>query len=111
MGFIPSLADPDMWMRKATRDDGTLYYEYLVCYVDDLIICSHKPAHVIQELRDSGYELKGGSAPETFLGATIGCHMFKDGTSTGYQPAEQYLKNAIKEVEEELGKPLKAVRS
>ena len=45
--------------KKATRDDGTLYYEYLVCYVDDLIICSQKPAHVIQELRDSGYELKG----------------------------------------------------
>ena len=72
MGFIPSLADPDMWMRKATRDDGTLYYEYLVCYVDELIICSQNTAHVIQELRDSGYELKGGSAPETFLGATIG---------------------------------------
>ena len=25
MGFIPSLADPDMRMRKATYDDGTLY--------------------------------------------------------------------------------------
>ena len=29
MKFITSLADPDMWMRKATRDDGNLYYEYL----------------------------------------------------------------------------------
>ena len=73
-----------------------LYYEYLVCYVDDLIICSQKPAHVIQELRDSWYELKGGSAPETFLGANIGRHTFKDGTSTWYQSAEQYLKNTIK---------------
>ena len=58
MGFIPTLVGADMWMRKATHDDGTMYYEYLVCYVDDLIICSQKPAHVIQELRDSGYELK-----------------------------------------------------
>ena len=95
-------------MRKATRDDGTLYYEYIVCYVDDLIICSQKPAHVIQELRDSSYELKGGSAPETFLDATISHHTFKDGTSTWYQSAEQYLKNAIKEVKEQLGKALKA---
>ena len=108
MKFVPSLADLDMWMRKATRDDGTLYYEYLVCYVNDLIICSQTTAHVIQELRDSGYELKGGSAPETFLGAMIGCHTFKGGTSTWYQSAEQYLKNAVKEVEEQLGKPLKA---
>ena len=82
-------------MRKATCDDGTLYDEYLVCYVDDLIICLQKPAHIIQELRNSGYELKGGSAPETFLGATIGRHTFKDGTSTWCQSAKQYLKNAI----------------
>ena len=42
------------------------------------------------------------------MGATIGRHTFKDGTSTWYQPAGQYLKNAIKEVKEQLGKPLKA---
>ena len=70
-----------------------------------IITCSQKPAHVIQELRDSSYELKGGSAPETFLGAMISRHTFKDGTSTWYQSAEQYLKNAIKEVEEQLAKP------
>ena len=84
MGLVPSLADQDMRMRKATRDDGTLHYEYLVCNVDDLIICSQKPVHVIQELRDSGYELKGGLAPKTFLGVMISHHMFKEGTSTWY---------------------------
>ena len=38
----------------------------------------------------------------------ISRHTFKDGTSTWYQSAERFLKNAIKEVEEQLGKPLKA---
>ena len=94
MGFVPSLADQDMWMRKAARDDGSLYCEYLVCYVDDLIICSQK--HVIQELRDSSYKLKGGLAPETFLGAMISRHTFKDGTSTWYQSAEQYLRTQLR---------------
>ena len=78
-----------MWMQKATHDGGTLYYEYLVCYVDDLIICSQKPTPIIQELCDSSYELKEGSAPETFLGAMMGHPMFKDGTSTWYQSAKQ----------------------
>ena len=105
IGFNPSRADPDMWMRLATRD-GAEYYEYLVCYVDDLIIVSHKAKEVIQEVRDCGYDLKGGTAPETFLGATIGRHTFQDGTSTWYQSAEEYLKNAIKTVEAKLGKPL-----
>ena len=106
MKFIPSRADSDMWMREATRDDGLRYYEYICSYVDDLTIVSHRTAHILQELRDSGYELKGGGAPETFLGATIGRHTFKDGTTTWYQSAEDYLKNAIKTIEEKLKGPL-----
>ena len=48
-----------------------------------LMIVSFKAENVIQKLRDYGYELKGGKAPETF----------PDGTSQWYQSAEQYLKN------------------
>jgi hypothetical protein len=55
---------------------------------------------------DCGYELKGGGAPDTFLGATIGHHTFKDGTTTWYQSVEDYLKNAIKTIEEKLGTTL-----
>jgi hypothetical protein len=55
-------------------------------------------------LRDCGYELKGGGAPDTFLGATIGHHTFKDGTTM--QSAEDYLKNTIKMIEEKLGTTL-----
>ena len=41
MGFTPSLADMDMWMRRHQRPDDTEYYEYLVVYVDDVLIVSH----------------------------------------------------------------------
>ena len=95
-----------MWIRLATREDGTEFYEYLVCYVDDLLIVSFKAKAIINELIACGYKLKGGDAPTTFLGATIGRHTFKDGTSTWYQSAEEYLKNAIKTVETKLGAPL-----
>ena len=36
-GFVGCKADPDVWMRKAVRSDGTKLYEYVLCYVDDCI--------------------------------------------------------------------------
>ena len=49
LGFKPSAADPDVWMRPATKADGTKYYEYVLVYVDDILtlskslkkLCSH----------------------------------------------------------------------
>ena len=35
MGFMPSKAEPDIWMRDAGD-----HYEYIACYVDDLLIAS-----------------------------------------------------------------------
>jgi hypothetical protein len=31
LGFTSCKADPDVWMRKATKPDGTYYYEYVLC--------------------------------------------------------------------------------
>ena len=66
--------------------------------MNDLTIVSYKAKAVIQKVRDCGYELKGGNAPETFLcatiercdapetflGVTIARHTFQNGTSTWY---------------------------
>ena len=40
LGFKPSAADPDVWMRPATKADGTMYYEYVLVYVDDILALS-----------------------------------------------------------------------
>ena len=39
MEFVPSKADPDVWMRPA--QDGSCY-EYIALYVDDLAIAAKK---------------------------------------------------------------------
>ena len=55
MGFTPSRADSDIWMRDA--DD---YYEYIAVYVDDLCIAAKSPADICQELKSKyKYKLKG----------------------------------------------------
>ena len=103
MGFTPSRADVDMWLRRQKRPDGTEYYEYIVVYVDDAIIISHDPKSIIKDLEVRPYPLKGGGAPDVYLGATIGRYKFKDDTSTWYMSSTQYLKNALVTIEEKLG--------
>jgi len=48
-------ADPDVWLRPAAAKpaDETEYYEYvLTYYVDDILCCSHNPQAVMQTLQN-----------------------------------------------------------
>ena len=49
IGFIPTRADPDVWHRPAVKADGFEYYEYILCYVDDLLAISHDAEKVLKE--------------------------------------------------------------
>jgi hypothetical protein len=43
MGFVPTKADLDLWIRKA-KDEC---YEYIASYVDDIIVISNEPMELI----------------------------------------------------------------
>ena len=47
MYFIPSEADPDVCMQKATNSNGFRYWEYVLIYVDDVLCVSENPDKVI----------------------------------------------------------------
>jgi hypothetical protein len=106
MGFTPSRADMDMWLRRQKRPNGTEYYEYLVVYVDDVLIVSHDPQAIVGAISSRPYELKGGGAPDTYLGATIGQFNIGDGQDTWCMSSMQYLERTISVVEERMGKLL-----
>jgi hypothetical protein len=42
MGFQHSLADPDIFFQAASKEVGCEYYEYLIVYVDDILVMSHQ---------------------------------------------------------------------
>lgn len=44
IGYISSFADPDVWMRPATKDNGEHYYEYMFVYVNDILVLSEQPS-------------------------------------------------------------------
>jgi Reverse transcriptase (RNA-dependent DNA polymerase) len=45
MGFTPSKAEADIWMRQSND-----LYEYIAVYVDDLLIAAKDPAEVVKIL-------------------------------------------------------------
>ena len=71
MGFFPSKAERDIWM----RDKGG-HYEYIAVYVDDLMIISKEPLKIAQILMDepNNFKLKG-AGPISFH---LGCDFFRD---------------------------------
>ena len=70
MGFTPSKADPDVWMRAAGD-----CYEYIAVYVDDLAIAAKDPAEIVRQLREEyNFKLKGDGP----LDYHLGCNFFRD---------------------------------
>jgi hypothetical protein len=43
MGYNSSKADPDLWMKADVEADGTGYYHYVICYVDDVAATMEEP--------------------------------------------------------------------
>ncbi len=75
--FFPCCADNDVSIRPAQKVDGTLYYEMVLVYTDDIWCLSVAPEAVLCKL-DQHFPLKEGSIgkPERYLGSTIGQHQF-----------------------------------
>ena len=100
MNFVPTEADPDVWLRPATTDGGFDYYEMVCVYVDDILCVSKDPGALLGVIQES-YELKKGSVkpPDIYLGATIEKTETKDGVPCWAMSSETYVRNAIKIVE------------
>ncbi len=47
LGFTSSRADPDVWFRLSKRSTGEEYYEYVVLYVNDVLVISEKAEAVL----------------------------------------------------------------
>ena len=35
--YMPSISDPDVYTRPSVKPGGFIYYEYVICYVGDII--------------------------------------------------------------------------
>jgi hypothetical protein len=47
LGFTSSCADPDVWFRLSKQKTMEEYYEYVLLYVDDVLVISKKAEKVL----------------------------------------------------------------
>jgi Reverse transcriptase (RNA-dependent DNA polymerase) len=96
MGYCPSKADPDLWMKRF--EDG--HYEYIARYVDDVIAFSRDPMPIMLELQKE-YIMKGVGKPQYYLGGDVeelDPAWNIQGIYTAFS-AETYIKNCVPRME------------
>jgi hypothetical protein len=73
MGYRLSIAEPDVFIQKASKPNGRFeYYELLLTYVNDCLCVSACPKDTMDVISKI-YDLKDTvKPPEQYLGANIG---------------------------------------
>ena len=61
LGFTSCEGDAEVWRRKARKDDGLEYYEYILLYVDDALCISHNAEHILRGELGKYFVLKESS--------------------------------------------------
>ena len=96
MGFTPTRADADVYIRKNHRNGGEPYYEYLLVYVDDVLVVSHAPEDAMKQI-GTEFEIKNDEygPPTSYLGAGISKVTISGGAECWSMDSKKYVKNAI----------------
>jgi hypothetical protein len=99
LDFASCRADPDVWMRRATKPDGSHYYEYVLFYVDDALAVSLDPKSILLKI-DKYFPMKPDSiaVPDIYLGATLSKARLPNGTEAWAMSSSKYVNEAIKNV-------------
>ena len=93
--WTQSIADPAVWM----KDKGT-HYDYIVCWVDDAIIISDTPDHILTKLKKV-FSLQNIGEPKYYLGADMG---FQDSPEKVFvMGSSTYLKCILEQFERLMG--------
>ena len=103
LNYVPSKADPDVYMQPAVKPNGFEYYEYVLCYVNDILSISHFP-DVTMDGIIARFTLKDNKVekPTNYLGAQLSKMKDTFGNEFWTMSSSKYCKAAITNVEERL---------
>ena len=95
MGFTPTKAENDIWMRERNG-----VYEYIAVYVDDLLIAAKDPEEIVTTLQEvHKFKLKG-VGPLTYH---LGCDYFRDKDGTLCYGPKKYINKMMDQFERMFG--------
>ena len=102
--FVSTRADQDVWRWQAVKEDGIEYYEYVLCYEDDIHTISHKAKDVLKALQ-AIFKLKDDKIkpPDIYLGTTL-CVIEDNGVQGWCITSDKYVEATVENVELELAR-------
>ena len=105
MGYRPSQADPDVWMRAAVKVTGLKYWEYVLCYVDDILSISNNPNATMEAIKTK-FKLKGDKTepPKSYLGASLSKMINEDNEECWAISSDPYCDALVTQIESVLEK-------
>ena len=100
LGFTPCKADADVWMREAKRNDGSIYWEYVLLYVDDCLCISEDPESIIRNEIGNYFKVKEASIgePDIYLGGKVRKVELETGVERWAFSSSQYVQEACRNV-------------
>jgi len=101
MGFIPSKAEPDIWLRRNGNK-----YEYIAVYIDDLAIAAEDPKGIVEILMQHyKFKLKGTGPITVYLGTDF----FRDECGVLCMTQRKYIEKMCATFEQLYSHPSKQV--
>jgi hypothetical protein len=106
LGFTSSKADPDIWFRMSKRATGEEYYEYVLLYVDNVIVISENVERVLREEIGRQWTLREESIdpPSKYLGGKLREVTLTNGMKAWAFGSSQYIHKAVNNVVNHLKK-------
>ena len=95
MGFEPTRADQDLWIKKSEQYEG---YDYIATHVDDIIIVAKNPLEYMSHIEQHFQVRDVTDSPEYYLGNNIAKRNGKMVIST-----KKYLKEVFRKYQEKHG--------
>ena len=100
------MIDPDVWMRPDIKDKyGFKYWEYILCYVDDILRKSENPMQTMKGIQ-SKLKLKDDKMekPDVYLGAELFTMYNEQGDEYWAMLSDKQCADMVKKVEVTLTK-------
>ena len=95
IGYFPSEYDPDVWLKKDMKPDGSHCWNYMLVYVDHVLHIAHDPKKDMDQLK-SIYRFKNGAEPlDRYLCDNVREVQLQDGSVAWSMTCVNYLKGAI----------------
>ncbi|KAL7526268.1 LOW QUALITY PROTEIN: hypothetical protein ACHAXR_003858, partial [Thalassiosira sp. AJA248-18] len=95
-GYASCKADPDLWLKSTIDEDGTEYYSYVLCYVDDVLVVHHDAMSVLNKI-DKYLKMKPSSKgdPGMYLGVKLKYTQTANGVWAWAMSPSKYVREAV----------------